>query len=460
MASYYRQNVPGWGTNQLQFSQPPAPTFQPQPNWGGMDFYNAHAVNPNSSIFDHAMNRVRQYSDDALDQGVGVHEAKHWHRRAYGGTGDMGLMLPAELGHAAAYEAYRTWIHNSSIHEPLSGDVERQREGLIGLAVAEASRLLQFAKRSMDSYASIAASDAAAATASIIFYHYRDKEDGENHSSRARSRGSLYDDPYAADHHSRGSVYDDPYAADHRSRGSSYDDPYAADHRSRSRTRESSSGFYDDPYAADLRALSSIFPRHRSRSRHRSLSRSSPVMFPGTSVAGSMSATTPSGATSGYTAGGASYGAQYPTGGPMQIAGQNSPYHSTVGMPMATSQTYGSMPMSQSYGSMSMDQSRGSMPMGQSYGSMPLSQSYSGSSMPYNYGNQSYGAAPMPVGQSYMAPTVMSTNSRPRSLSTSMPGYSSGQYGAQVQYASSAPIRAPEAPSSPPEQEEQTVKEH
>lgn len=46
-------------------------------------------------------------------------------------------MLPDEIGHAAAYEAYRTWIHNSSMYEPLSGDQERQREGLIGLAVAE-----------------------------------------------------------------------------------------------------------------------------------------------------------------------------------------------------------------------------------------------------------------------------------------------------------------------------------
>lgn len=46
-------------------------------------------------------------------------------------------MQPTEIGHAAAYEAYRTWTQNSSMYEPLSGDVERQREGLIGLAVAE-----------------------------------------------------------------------------------------------------------------------------------------------------------------------------------------------------------------------------------------------------------------------------------------------------------------------------------
>lgn len=46
-------------------------------------------------------------------------------------------MSPTEIGHAAAYEAYRTWTHNSSIREPLSSDFERQREGFIGLAVAE-----------------------------------------------------------------------------------------------------------------------------------------------------------------------------------------------------------------------------------------------------------------------------------------------------------------------------------
>lgn len=46
-------------------------------------------------------------------------------------------MKPCEIGHAAAYEAYRTWIHNSSIYEPLSGDIDRQREGLVGLAVGE-----------------------------------------------------------------------------------------------------------------------------------------------------------------------------------------------------------------------------------------------------------------------------------------------------------------------------------
>jgi hypothetical protein len=56
--------------------------------------------------------------------------------------GELSRMLPEDIGHAAAYEAYRTWIHNSSIYEPLSGDIARQREGLIGLAIAEGSPLL------------------------------------------------------------------------------------------------------------------------------------------------------------------------------------------------------------------------------------------------------------------------------------------------------------------------------
>jgi len=50
---------------------------------------------------------------------------------------EVNFLAPNELGHAAAYEAYRTWIHNSFIYEPLSGDIERQREALTGLAVAE-----------------------------------------------------------------------------------------------------------------------------------------------------------------------------------------------------------------------------------------------------------------------------------------------------------------------------------
>lgn len=48
-------------------------------------------------------------------------------------------LLPADIGAAAAYEAYRTWKHNSFLYEPLSADRELQREGLIGMAIAEST---------------------------------------------------------------------------------------------------------------------------------------------------------------------------------------------------------------------------------------------------------------------------------------------------------------------------------
>ncbi|KAF7298172.1 hypothetical protein HMN09_01039000 [Mycena chlorophos] len=286
--SHYRQNTPGWGTNP-QFTQPLAPTFQPQPQWSGSDFYNAHAVNPDPSLYDHAWNNVRQYSGSSSELGVGVHEAKVHHKRAYGGLGDLNELsrFPENLGHAAAYEAYRTWIHNSSMYEPLSGDMERQREGLIGLAVAEASRLLQFTNRSMDPYARTSASDAAAATASILFQRkYREREEGEYH-------------------------------------------------RSRSRTRRGSIGSYDEQYASDN--FLTLPSGHRSRSRQRSLS---PMMYPSSQLPGS---TAPMGASSVF-----STGPTYPTGTPYPSQSQLPPYNQSspyLGQ-------YGSVP-NQAYGSLS-----------------------------------------------------------------------------------------------------------
>jgi hypothetical protein len=47
------------------------------------------------------------------------------------------MMAPIELGAAAGYEAYRNFMHNSSIYEPLIPDDYRQREAIVGLAVAE-----------------------------------------------------------------------------------------------------------------------------------------------------------------------------------------------------------------------------------------------------------------------------------------------------------------------------------
>ena len=47
-------------------------------------------------------------------------------------------LLPADIGFAAAYEAYRYWKHhNRMLFEPLAGVIEREREALVGLAIAE-----------------------------------------------------------------------------------------------------------------------------------------------------------------------------------------------------------------------------------------------------------------------------------------------------------------------------------
>lgn len=68
MSSYYRSSAPStWGTSNYRFNQPPEPHFRPQPTCepdsilthqqyspphlhdiqgGGLDYYQAHAINP------------------------------------------------------------------------------------------------------------------------------------------------------------------------------------------------------------------------------------------------------------------------------------------------------------------------------------------------------------------------------------------------------------------------------
>ncbi|KAJ2913478.1 hypothetical protein MD484_g6946, partial [Candolleomyces efflorescens] len=222
--AYYQQPGQPWGATQYQFGPPPPPSFQPQSTWGGLDFYRAHApTGHDPSLFNHAWDRVRHFDmANTGGLGVGIHEARHWHRRAYGGMNELSLMNPAEIGHAAAYEAYRTWMHNQSMYEPLGPDIERQREGLIGLAVAEASRLLSFAGRTMDPYARSAASDSAAHTASYIFYQRRQDDEFYHHRRGRSASRSHYDDYDYPD--------DDPYRYDDEM------DPYLS-HRARSRSR-------------------------------------------------------------------------------------------------------------------------------------------------------------------------------------------------------------------------------
>lgn len=53
------------------------------------------------------------------------------------GQGAVDTLRPSEIGHAAAYEAYRGWIHNSSMYASFGDDDYRQREALAGLAIGE-----------------------------------------------------------------------------------------------------------------------------------------------------------------------------------------------------------------------------------------------------------------------------------------------------------------------------------
>lgn len=163
--SYYQTADPTWGTSSFRFGPPPAPSFQAQPSWGGLDYYNAHADSPDPSLYHHARNRLCSHS---CISGVGVQEARHWHTLVYGGLGEIQTLTSYEFGYAAAYEAYRTWLHNSSIYAPISSDRERQREALIGLAIAEVSRLRRHVSRAVK-ISRRDSCEAAAATASILF---------------------------------------------------------------------------------------------------------------------------------------------------------------------------------------------------------------------------------------------------------------------------------------------------
>ncbi|KAF8736153.1 hypothetical protein AX14_000794 [Amanita brunnescens Koide BX004] len=171
-----------------QFPSPQMPyhaafSFQPQSTWGGLDYYRAHALNAEPSLYEDAWGRVRDRSSIVNDSfGVGREEARHCHRRAYEIPGEIHRMSPVEIGHAAAYEAYNTWLQNSTMYEIVGEDRERQREGLVGIAVAEVTRLLQYSHRQADRYSQSTAADAAAHTVTVLFYQ------GQDDYPRSRSR--------------------------------------------------------------------------------------------------------------------------------------------------------------------------------------------------------------------------------------------------------------------------------
>ncbi|KAF9793398.1 hypothetical protein BJ322DRAFT_1034470 [Thelephora terrestris] len=247
--NYYRSTAPNaWGTSNYRFAHPPEPHFRPQPTWGGLDYYQAHALNPDPSLY----RRIREGQYDA--EGVGLHEARHWHRLAYGGFGDVRALHPRELGHAAAYEAYRIWIHNPYMSDQRS-DFGERREAFLALAVAEVSHIFPSGQVHHERRKFREACETAAASASTIFHTLDDdgysngSHTSPSHSSFRRS-GSNSSDDYA----------DDLYALDerHMPRGSH-----------RHRRRSSSVSFNSRP---------TMIPQNVSPYQHSS---SMPMQIPG-----------------------------------------------------------------------------------------------------------------------------------------------------------------------------------
>ncbi|EJD00667.1 uncharacterized protein FOMMEDRAFT_22411 [Fomitiporia mediterranea MF3/22] len=168
---YYRAN-PNWASSQWQSMAPPAPAFQPQPSWGGPDYYRAMAGGGyDTGLYDYAQNRLQGLGTSGLANAApSLVEAKLMHRRAYGGLGDILTMAPMEIGAAAAYEVWRNWRYNYGVlAQPLSGDAMRQREALVGLAIGEATRLWQYTQRVGDNTGRLAAVETAALAAARIF---------------------------------------------------------------------------------------------------------------------------------------------------------------------------------------------------------------------------------------------------------------------------------------------------
>ncbi|KAF5370566.1 hypothetical protein D9758_002083 [Tetrapyrgos nigripes] len=228
--SYYAQR-PAWGTNQFQFEAPPAPAFQPQPSWRGLDYYRAHAISPDPSLYNNAWSAVRHPGDYPgigmhENRNVGMHESRYWHNRVYSGYSDINSMLPEEIGHAAAYEAHRHFLHFSgTLYGPLGGDLEAQREAFVGWTIGEVSRLYEYSSRRPDGYTLRRATEAAAATASRIFYESRNGYDDDYDRGRSTCRRSAYGDAYNID----SAYYPRPRSHSRRRSSSAYRHPLLQD---------------------------------------------------------------------------------------------------------------------------------------------------------------------------------------------------------------------------------------
>ncbi|KAG2153661.1 uncharacterized protein EDB93DRAFT_1248563 [Suillus bovinus] len=155
-----------WDKKELRFGRPPSIQFQPQPSWGGYDYFRAHAPHIDPTIFNQVYSKLS--SANITPVGTGINEARTWHRWVYGGLCAINVLTSQEIGYASAYEAYRVWIHNNVLYEPLCAEIERQREAYIGLAIAEAIKMYIISGLA-DADGCMPACEAAAATASHIF---------------------------------------------------------------------------------------------------------------------------------------------------------------------------------------------------------------------------------------------------------------------------------------------------
>ncbi|QRV96772.1 hypothetical protein RhiJN_24790 [Ceratobasidium sp. AG-Ba] len=191
--NYYRQHNPNtWGTDNYTFDSPPAPRYQPQPQWRGADYYRAHNDGiADSSAFDYVWGRIKSRVSSTMSR----KDAQRWHRRVYGGQVDVATMLPIEIGGAAGYEAWRFFDHHRGIYRsPLMDDYERESEALVGLAVGEAEKLWTYTNRRGDKYGKREAMEAAAAVAMKL---YRKGKDSSY--PQAAPYGQPYDqEPYLA----------------------------------------------------------------------------------------------------------------------------------------------------------------------------------------------------------------------------------------------------------------------
>ncbi|KAF8671759.1 ubiquitin-protein transferase [Rhizoctonia solani] len=186
---YRRRNPTSWGRPEYILDSPPAPGYQPQPQWRGYDYYRAHYGNSyDPSAFDSVLGRIRSHFRSPISR----RDAQTWHQRVYSGLVDVATMTPAEIGAAAGYEAWRFWEHHRGIYrQPLMDDHERETEALVGLAVGEAEKLWDYTRRHRGDFSKREALEVAAAVAMKLF---RKGGGGGYYDQRSR-----YEEPFRMD---------------------------------------------------------------------------------------------------------------------------------------------------------------------------------------------------------------------------------------------------------------------